>query len=184
MQCPKKHLSPTGGKRVGGVSERPAREAWRSDLLERSWSRRWKAPGLRKVGGLRGTLVERGSRLVRHVRRGLLLGGRSHQRQRVLFGRRGGERRRLAANKARAPDARVLRKDSSRQGDTSFTRSEGPCTSILTTHLVGQLTGGQADRKRIAVGQAWATRKNRHRGGAERTKRGSPCVTAPARERA
>jgi hypothetical protein len=31
LQCPKKHLSPTRGKRVGGVSGRPAREADRSD---------------------------------------------------------------------------------------------------------------------------------------------------------
>jgi len=51
--------------------------------------------------------------------------------------RRGGERRQLAANKARAPDARVLKKDTSRLGDTSFTRSEGLCTSILTTHPRG-----------------------------------------------
>jgi len=47
----------------------------------------------------------------------------------------------------------------------------------------GQLEDGQADRKRIAVGQTWATRRNRHRGGAERTERSSPCITAPARER-
>jgi len=110
LQGPKKHLSPTRGKRVGGVSGRPAREAGRSDPVRSSWSRRWKAPGLRKGVNLRGRALERRPRSVRHVRRGLLLGGRSHRRQWVFFGRRGGERRQLAASKARAPDARVLKK--------------------------------------------------------------------------
>lgn len=108
--------------------------------------------------------LERGPRSVQHVRRGLLLGGRSHRRQWVFFGRRGGERRQLAANKARAPDARVLTKTPRVLGDTSFTRSEGLCTSILAQRSSGATRGRSGGRSFIAVGQTGATRRNRHRG--------------------
>lgn len=98
------------------------------------------------------------------MRRGLLLGGRSHRRQWVFFGRRGGERRQLAANKARAPDARVPKKTPRVLGDTSFTRSEGLCTSILAQRSSGATRGRSGGRRLIAVGQTGATRRNRHRG--------------------
>jgi hypothetical protein len=39
LQGPKKHLSPDGGKRVGGVSERPARDPERGNSLRRTRSR-------------------------------------------------------------------------------------------------------------------------------------------------
>jgi len=55
---------------VGGVSGRPTREGGRSDPLDRLSSQRWKAPGPRDGGALRGASKERGSRSVCHVRRG------------------------------------------------------------------------------------------------------------------
>jgi hypothetical protein len=55
---------------------------------------------------------------------------RSHRRQQVPSGRRGGERRQ------RTPSARTLRGDAqqapSTLEDTSFARSRDPCTSIVT----------------------------------------------------
>ena len=50
---------------MGGVSERPTREAGRSDPLVRSSSRRWKASGSPGAGTLRGGPEERGSWSVR-----------------------------------------------------------------------------------------------------------------------
>lgn len=79
-----------------------------------------------------------------HARRGLFLGGRPHRRQGVLFGRRGGERRRLAPTKHEHSSQRPPRR--ARVEDTSFTRSEDPCTSILTTLRPAQAGEGEALR--------------------------------------
>lgn len=128
--------------------------------------------------------LERGPRSVQHVRRGLLLGGRSHRRQWVFFGRRGGERRQLAANKARAPDARVLTKTPRVLGDTSFTRSEGLCTSILAQRNAGQLAGGQADEVSSRSGKPGQPGGTGTEEMASRTERSSPRIDALAREAA
>lgn len=75
--------------------------------------------------------------------------------------------------------------------DTSFARSRDPCTSIVT-----QLPRSPWSRKRshswiqvarrfgIAVGQTYASRRNRHRDRVVRTMRGSPRITARESERA
>jgi hypothetical protein len=69
-----------------------------------------------------------------------------------------------------------------RSGDASFTRSEDPCTSILTMHRAqARWWGAGGD---IAVGQTCASGRNQHRGHRKRTERGSPRVIAPAREAA
>jgi hypothetical protein len=60
---------------------------------------------------------------------------------RVFFGRRGGERRQRTHKSERT--RRERRKKAKRDsGDTSFTRSKGPCTSIVTT-----LRAAQAERR-------------------------------------
>jgi len=57
-------------------------------------------------------------------------------------------------------------------GDASFTRSEDPCTSILTTHRARARWWGTEGG--IAVGQTHASGRNQHRGHRRRTERGSP----------
>jgi hypothetical protein len=199
LQCPFKAPFPNRGKRVGGVSGRPTRVAGRSDPFAPRESRRWKAPGLRKGVSLRGAALERRSRSVRLARFGLFQGGRSHRRQWVLFGRRGGERRQLAANKARALDASVKNR---RPRDTSFTRSEGPCTSILTElrrrkssgvrrSEVSSRSGKPAQAGRTGTGEAsrWtergSPRVNRSRKGGRVTRREKEggCGLRPCEER-
>jgi len=71
-----------------------------------------------------------------------------------------------------------------RTGDASFTRSFDPCTSILATVSAAQAAGMRGVRVGITVGQTRVTERNQHWGWHERTKRGSPHVTASARERA
>jgi hypothetical protein len=68
-------------------------------------------------------------------------------------------------------------------GDASFTRSYGPCTSILTM-LRRRKSRRWGVRLDITVGQARATERNQHWGRDGRTMRGSPRAAAPARERA
>jgi len=96
---PKKHDTLRGP--CGGVSGRPTRER---DEREKQFSFSFRLrvrnggrhPGLRENGTLRGVSGERRSRLVRYVGAGVLPLDRTHQRQRVLEGRRGGERCRRA----------------------------------------------------------------------------------------
>lgn len=68
-------------------------------------------------------------------------------------------------------------------GDASFARSSGPCTSILTMHR-GSNPRWWGARGGITAGQTRASGRNQHWGHHERTERGSPRVTASARERA
>jgi hypothetical protein len=85
------------------------------------------------------------------------------------------------ANQAHAPDA-LHDLSSHAPGDASFARSGDPCTSILTMlRAQARRWGVRVD---IAVGQTCASRRNRHRGSNGRTERGSPRVTALAREAA
>jgi hypothetical protein len=96
-------------------------------------------------------------------------------------GRRGGERRRHAPQSACTRGRHE--RSSSHLGDASFARSFDPCASILT-RLPPQNVGRWGVRSGIAVGQTCASRRNRHRGWAGRAQRGSPRITASARERA
>lgn len=66
--------------------------------------------------------------------------------------------------------------------DTSFARSRGPCTSIDTEPRSPKAVRGCRGRSGIAVGQTCESRRNRHRDLIARTSRGSPRVTALARE--
>jgi len=70
-----------------------------------------------------------------------------------------------------------------RSGDASFARSFDPCASILTMlrRRKPRRWGGGSG---ITAGQTRATGKNQHWGQGCRTVRGSPRVTASARERA
>jgi hypothetical protein len=66
-------------------------------------------------------------------------------------------------------------------GDASFTRSFDPFTSPPRQHR-GRKSGWWGIDEGIAVGQTCASGKNRHRGLRRWTMRGSPRVTALARE--
>jgi len=85
-------------------------------------------------------------------------------------------------DQAHAPEAGT-RDRRQHSGDASFARSFDPCVSILTMLSV-QNTGRWGVQLGIAVGQTCASRRNRHRDWGERALRGSPRITAPARERA
>ncbi len=107
------------------------------------------------------------------VRGGLFLFGRTHRRQRVPLGRRGGERRQRASSITRTRREGTACR-SRLTGDTSFTRSRDPCTSIvaqLSRGNPGPAQAGQGNLQRsrggavIAVGQTRATGRNRQRGG-------------------
>jgi hypothetical protein len=62
--------------------------------------------------------------------------------------------------------------------DTSFAQSRDPCTSIVTELAPVKSRTGWRGRFGIAVGQTWATRRNRHRGWIERTKCAA-CLVSP-----
>ena len=85
-------------------------------------------------------------------------------------------------HKAHAPIAGT-RDRRKRTGDASFARSFDPCTSILT-----MLSRGNSRRWGVSVGitdgQTHASERNHHWGWRGRTERGSPRVTASAREKA
>ena len=154
---------------MGGVSERPAQEGSRSDPRDRLSPRRWKAPGLRDDVALRGAAPERDLGRSVDVRGGLFLHGRTHRRQRVPLGRRGGERRRRTNQIVRTRREGTACR-SRLTGDASFTRSKDPCSSPWRKPRDGAV---------IAVGQTRATGRNRQRGSPRRTGRGSSRVTAP-----
>jgi hypothetical protein len=121
-------------------------------------------------------------------------GARSHAARRTDDNRcpleqRGGERgRRVSSTRTRG---RRRLKSARTFEDTSFARSRDPCTSIVI-----QLPKSPWSRKRahcwiqmarrfgIAVGQTYASRRNRHRDRVVRTMRGSPRITARESERA
>jgi hypothetical protein len=127
---------------------------------------------------------ERGPRSVRHVRRGLLLGGRSHRRQWVFFGRRGGERRQLAANKARAPDARVPKKTPRVPGTRPSLGPKACARQSWLNAAAGQLAGGQADGVSSRSGKLGQPRGTGTEEMTSRTERSSPRIDALAREAA
>jgi hypothetical protein len=131
---------------------------------------------------------KRGPRPVRtSLIRGLFLLGRAHRRQRVSSGSR-----RRGTSSACARRTRSARESSnSRTEDTSFARSRDPCSSIVTdarparprrkSWKTGRVWRG---RFGIAVGQARASGKNRHRDraiGRSAARRASPLFWKPAR---
>jgi len=110
---------------------------------------------------------------------------RSHRRQQVPSGRRGGERRQHAQS-ART----LLGERSNGRSPRSRTRpSLGPEARARQSPLNSPARGASLvqmlwrGRFGIAVGQTCVSRKNRHRGRNERTERGSPRVTASLRRR-
>jgi hypothetical protein len=68
--------------------------------------------------------------------------------------------------------------------DASFTWSSDPCTLIATATPSGQLAEVARSNRYRGRANLVEARRNRHRGLCERTMRGSPPVTASARERA
>jgi len=164
LQGPSKHLPPAWGQRVGGVSERPAQEAKRSDPLPRLSPRRWKAP--RFTGSVASFAGGRKSvSLGRFVLRGAgsLPCIAAHRRQRVSSGRtRRGTSSAYAKRAHSTPDGALITRPPQLE-DTSFAHSRDPCTSIATELGPVKSRKGWRGRFGIAVGQAWATRRNRHR---------------------
>jgi len=133
LQGPFKHLSPAWGQRVGGVSGRPTREAERSNLLAR--------PSSQTVEGtlLHGAPVSFAGR-----RKNVRLGRSVSRAQWVsspACGRTGDSGCPLGAEEGNVVGVRqahaldIGRREKARSPlfeDTSFARSRGPCTSIVT----------------------------------------------------
>lgn len=140
LQVPTKHLSPARGKRVGGVSERPAQDPAEGVILLTPCGRNG---GKHPVHGMVSPFAGR------HRNVGL---GRSDNPQRspprrtvapmttgALRSPRRGTSSAHALKKRGHPTRGLARH--SRQGDASFTRSEGPCTSIVAQPAEGNLHG-------------------------------------------
>jgi hypothetical protein len=168
-----KHLSPTRGKRVGGVSGRPTRLPGGEILTVSRESRRWKAPGLRNGGVLRGKSSERRSWSVWLERRGLLLGVGTHRRHKGAL-----RTPRRGTSSARRQQSASTRRESAKNAThASKTRpSLGPKARACQSSL-------RSSRRKPSRGEAVEIpsrsgkprkRKNRHRGEHERTERGSP----------
>jgi hypothetical protein len=170
---------------VGGVSGRAGAKAGGSnpsatDTNSFACRDGERHPGLLEGGALRGATSERGPRSVRRPPRvSSRSGGRADDSgcpKDAEEGNAVGMR-----HQAHAPGAGTSNRRR-RTGDASFARSFDPCTLILTT-LRRRKPRRWGARENIAVGQTCVSRKNRHRGSPERTSRGSPRVTTPARER-
>lgn len=95
-------------------------------------------PDRREAIALRGAVVEPRSRSVRSCSR-VSPSGRTHRRQRMSLGRRGGERRRRAPFKPRSPPQRRASRAHS-AGDTSFARSKDTCF-VFVARLFGASRG-------------------------------------------
>jgi hypothetical protein len=171
---------------VGGVSGRAGAKAGGSNPFasrHESFACRDgpRHPGFREGGALRGASSERGPRSVRRPQRVSSRGGGRADDSGCPKGAKEGNavsvRHQAYAPAAGTRDRRM------RARDASFTRSFDPCTSILTM-LRSRKARRWGARRDIAVGQTLARGKNRHRGLEERTERGSPRITASARERA
>jgi len=107
---------------------------------------------------------------------------RARRRQRMSEGRRGGERRR------HAPQSACTRRRHERSSQAN--RGRVLRSVLRPVHvnphyaLEGQLSLRWGVRVGITVGQTHASEKNHHWGRHGRTERGSPRITASARERA
>jgi len=170
---------------VGGVSERAGAKAGGSNPSARHIPSRVVAVkgilAFRKAVSLRGAPSERRPRSVRIVG-----GGSSAANDRAddsgcpEVAEEGNAV--SMRHKAHAPVAGT-RDRRKRTGDASFARSFDPCTSILT-----MLRRGNSRRWGVSIGitdgQTHESERNHHWGWYGRTERGSPRVTASARERA
>jgi hypothetical protein len=185
---PVKAPSTACGESVGGVSEGPTR---RTRSAEQSDGRAPEADATVEgipVCGM--ALAFAGQRrkvdlgLVRRRERVPPLSA-THRRQRMSRGSLGRERRPHALFEAHAPDVRNTETCLSRSADdASVTWSSDPCTSIATATPSGQLAEVARSNRYRGRANLVKARRNRHRGRGERTMRGSPPVTASARERA
>jgi hypothetical protein len=109
----------------------------------------------------------------------------THRRQRMSRGCLGRERRPHALFEAHAPGLRNTETCLSRSAeDASVTWSSDPCTLIATSTSSGQPAKVARSNRYRGRTNLVEARKNRHRGLCERAMRGSPPVTASARERA
>jgi hypothetical protein len=109
----------------------------------------------------------------------------THRRQRMSRGCLGRERRPHALFEAHAPGLRNTETCLSRSAeDASVTWSSDPCTLIATSTSSGQLAKVARSNGYRGRANLVEARRNRHRGLSERAMRGSPPVTASARERA
>jgi hypothetical protein len=180
LQCPKALCPQPWGQRVGGVSGRPNRATARSDPRMYPNRNGERHPGPQDAGRLRGLPEQCGSWSVRLGGAGLVPApSNAPTTSGCPLEQRGGERCQ------RAPGARTLRgrriTNASTTEDTSFAHSRDPCSSIGTQFdcVRRKLCAAMCrDRFGIAVGQTCESRRNRHRDRIERTKRGSPRVTA------
>jgi hypothetical protein len=137
---PEKAPFPSQGKTCGRRErEADARSGGGSDPFDPSRSRRWKAPGPRKGIVLRGTVLERGARSVRLSAEVSSSAGGSTDDNRCSSGAEEGNvvgsRAKMRGHPTRGHAMH------SRQGDASFTRSEGPCTSIVAQPAAGNRHG-------------------------------------------
>ena len=139
-------------------------------------------PGLRKDASLRGATSERGPRSVRLVRWGSSPAAKRTGDSGCPLEAKEGNAVGMRNQKAHAPHARTK----NRRLRSGRTRpSLGPRTRARRSPLTSSVQAGEggASRVGIAVGQTHASGRNRHRGRHGRAERGSPRVTASARER-
>ena len=186
LQCPSRTLSPCWGKRVGGVSERAGAKAGRShpSAIQHSFACRdgERHPGLLEGGSLRGASSERGPRSVRQPGAVSPASVGRADDSGCPMGRRGGERRRHTP--ISVCTHRTHERSSHALGRTR--PSLGPRPVPVDPHYApGGAIRSVVRRSRRHHG--WANPRKWEEptlGLHERTERGSPRVTASARERA
>ena len=185
---PVKAPSTACGESVGGVSEGPTRRIRSAEQSDgRTPDAGATVEGIPVCGmalAFAGQRRNVGLGLVRRRERVPPLSA-THRRQRMSRGRLGRERRPHGLFEVHAPDTRTTETWLSWSAvDASFSWSSDPCTSIATSTPSGQLAEvARRGRYRGRVNLVRA-RRNRHRGLNRRMLRGSPPVTASARERA
>jgi len=170
---------------VGGVSGRAGAKAGGSNPFAHVDSFAWRDgerhPGRLEGGSLRGGSPERGPRSVRRLSwvssQGRTRADDSGCPEDAEEGNAVGMRAQSACTRRRHE------RSSHAPGDASFARSFDPCMSILTM-LRRRKPRRWGVRASITVGQPRETGTNQHWGSHGRTSRGSPRVTAPAREAA
>jgi hypothetical protein len=180
LQVPTRHLSPARGKRVGGVSERPTQDqAEGVILLTPCGSRRWKASGPRDGVALRGAVSERGAWSVRKSAEVSSSAGGRTDDNRCSSDAEEGNVVSSRTKKAWAPDTRA--RNALAPGGRVLHSVRRPVHVNRGSTQDGKTALGSRGLRSNAVGQTWATRKNRHRGCAGRTERGSSRIIGSAR---
>jgi hypothetical protein len=132
---------------VGGVSERAGVKAGGSDPFARTNSFACRGgerhPDLLEGGALRGATSERGSWSVRSR---AVVSSTVSRRADDRGCPKGAEEGNVVSMRHKAHAPRDAREIVPSLGDASFTRSGGPCTSILTTHHSASCGGGANER--------------------------------------